>query len=98
MADAGDFYRFTTAGTGTTAHRIVLNFTHSQGDLDFILYNSAGTHLEFLRVLRIAKRFRYRVLPQGHTQFACTVIASDEPCLQSGIYVAWFDDTASHDG
>jgi len=46
MADASDFYRFTTTGAGTTAHRIVLNFTHSQGDLDIVLYNSAGTQLK----------------------------------------------------
>lgn len=45
MADASDYFKFSTTATGTSASRIVLNFTHSQGDLDIVLYNSAGRQL-----------------------------------------------------
>jgi hypothetical protein len=46
MADASDFFKFTTTATGTSTSKIVLNFTHSQGDLDVVLYNSAGSQLK----------------------------------------------------
>jgi hypothetical protein len=46
MADANDYFKFTTTATGTSTSKIVMNFTHSQGDLDVILYNSAGTQLK----------------------------------------------------
>ncbi len=46
MADASDFFKFTMTATGTSASKIVLNFTNSQGDLDIVLLNSAGRQLK----------------------------------------------------
>ncbi len=46
MADTNDFFKFTTTAAGTSTSRIVMSFTHSAGDLDIILYNSAGQQLK----------------------------------------------------
>ena len=46
MADASDYFKFTTTAASTSTNRIVLNFTHSQGDLDIVLYNSSGRQLK----------------------------------------------------
>ena len=46
MADTNDYFKFTTTAAGTSTSKIVMSFTHSQGDLDIILYNSAGTQLK----------------------------------------------------
>lgn len=43
MADANDFYKFSLSATGTGSNYVQIAFNHSQGDLDFALYNSAGT-------------------------------------------------------
>ena len=45
MADANDWYRFTTTATGTSTSRVGINFSHAQGDLDIRLYNSAGVQI-----------------------------------------------------
>lgn len=45
MADSQDWFRFTMNATGTSADFVRINFTHTQGDLDLVLYNSAGTQL-----------------------------------------------------
>jgi hypothetical protein len=45
MNDAADWFRFTTSGTGTSANSVSISFTHSQGDLDLKLFNSAGTQI-----------------------------------------------------
>lgn len=46
MADASDYFKFTTTATGTTTSNIVMSFTHSQGDLDLVLLNSSGKQLK----------------------------------------------------
>ena len=45
MRDAADWFRFTTSFTGTTSHSVAISFTHTQGDLDLKLFNSAGTQI-----------------------------------------------------
>lgn len=45
MRDAGDWFRFTTTGTGTSNSGVTINFSHAQGDLDMRLFNSSGTLL-----------------------------------------------------
>jgi subtilisin family serine protease len=45
MADAQDWYQFTTTATGTSTSSVSINFQHGLGDLDLELYNSAGTLL-----------------------------------------------------
>jgi hypothetical protein len=45
MADANDWFRFTTTATGTAASRVGINFSHAQGDLDIRLYNAAGVQI-----------------------------------------------------
>jgi len=41
-----DFYRFTTTGTGTSAHYVDVLFAHANGDVDVRLLDSAGATLE----------------------------------------------------
>jgi hypothetical protein len=43
MADAADWFRFTTSATGTASSTVSISFTNSQGNLQLALYNSAGT-------------------------------------------------------
>jgi hypothetical protein len=45
MADAADWFRFTTSATGTASNTISITFQNSQGNLQLALYNSAGTLL-----------------------------------------------------
>ena len=45
MADAADWFRFTTSATGTASNTISISFQNSQGNLQLGLYNSAGTLL-----------------------------------------------------
>lgn len=45
LLDSGDNFRFQTTTTGTVHDFVQINFTHSAGDLDFRLYNAAGTLL-----------------------------------------------------
>jgi subtilisin family serine protease len=45
MADAADWFRFTTTATGSSASRVSLSFQHAQGDLDLELYNASGSRL-----------------------------------------------------
>ena len=40
-----DVYKFTTQGVGTSAHYVRIDFTHSAGDLDMDLLDSAGNVL-----------------------------------------------------
>ena len=42
MRDGQDWFRFTTTGAATSASQVAIAFTHSQGDLDLRVYNSAG--------------------------------------------------------
>ena len=42
MADAGDWYKFTTAAAASAANYVRIDFSHSQGDLDLQLYDSIG--------------------------------------------------------
>jgi hypothetical protein len=42
LTDSADWYKFTTVATGTSTSTVTLSFTHSQGDLQLTLYNSAG--------------------------------------------------------
>jgi hypothetical protein len=42
MADASDYYRFTTTAAGTNTNYASISFQHAQGDLDFELYNASG--------------------------------------------------------
>ena len=42
MADAADWYRFSTTATGTASDSVAISFAHAQGDLDLQLYNAAG--------------------------------------------------------
>jgi hypothetical protein len=39
LTDSSDFYRFNTGATGGALHKIEVRFTHSQGDIDVVLYN-----------------------------------------------------------
>lgn len=43
MADAADWFRFTTSATGTASNSVSISFLNSQGNLQLALYNSAGT-------------------------------------------------------
>lgn len=45
MADAADWYRFTTAATGTASNSVAISFLNAQGDLDLELYNTGGQRL-----------------------------------------------------
>jgi hypothetical protein len=45
MADANDWYRFTTTATGTSTHSLMVSFLHAQGDLDVELYSASGQRL-----------------------------------------------------
>ncbi len=45
MADAGDWYRFTTRGTGGSSHNVMINFLSTLGHLDLELYNASGVRL-----------------------------------------------------
>ncbi len=45
LADAADWFSFTTGGAGTSSDFVRINFTNSQGNLALGLYNSAGTLL-----------------------------------------------------
>ncbi|QDU29844.1 hypothetical protein ETAA8_49600 [Anatilimnocola aggregata] len=45
LVDANDWFSFTTAGAGTTTHKVALAFQNSQGNLALQLYNSAGVLL-----------------------------------------------------
>src|SRR4051812_26902211 len=42
MADAADWFSFTTAATGTSAQSVSISFLNAQGNLDLELYNSSG--------------------------------------------------------
>ncbi|OYW18338.1 MAG: hypothetical protein B7Z55_10795, partial [Planctomycetales bacterium 12-60-4] len=42
MADAGDWYRFTMNGQGSSNSYVGVNFQHAAGDLDVEVYNSSG--------------------------------------------------------
>jgi hypothetical protein len=42
MADAADWYRFTTSTTGTSSNAISIAFQNSQGNLQLALYNASG--------------------------------------------------------
>jgi hypothetical protein len=42
MADAQDWFKFTTTGPGTAANFVSISFQHLQGDLDLKLYDSNG--------------------------------------------------------
>lgn len=44
-ANDQDHFKFTTTAAGTSAHSVRIAFTHSQGDIDLRLYNSAGTQV-----------------------------------------------------
>ncbi len=43
MADAADWFSFTTSATGTASNNVSISFLNSQGNLQLALYNSAGT-------------------------------------------------------
>jgi hypothetical protein len=43
MADAADWYRFTTSATGTSSNTVSISFQNSQGNLQLALYNASGT-------------------------------------------------------
>ena len=43
MADAADWFRFTTSATGTSSNTVSLSFLNSQGNLQLALYNSSGS-------------------------------------------------------
>jgi len=45
LADAADWFTFTTTGTGTSSDFVRINFTNSQGNLALELYNAAGTRI-----------------------------------------------------
>ncbi|MCC7334509.1 MAG: pre-peptidase C-terminal domain-containing protein [Pirellulaceae bacterium] len=45
MADAGDWYRFTMNGQGTSSNYVGVSFQHAAGDLDLEVYNSSGRRL-----------------------------------------------------
>ncbi|MCI0331719.1 MAG: pre-peptidase C-terminal domain-containing protein [Planctomycetes bacterium] len=45
LADAEDWFRFTTSATGTSASSVSIGFQNSLGNLQLGLYNSAGTLL-----------------------------------------------------
>jgi hypothetical protein len=42
MADAADWYRFTTTATGTANNSVSISFQNAQGNLQLALYNSSG--------------------------------------------------------
>ena len=43
MADASDYFAFTTTTAGVSGNSVSISFQHAQGDLDLELYNSVGT-------------------------------------------------------
>ncbi|MGD9636292.1 MAG: S8 family serine peptidase [Pirellulales bacterium] len=45
LADAQDYFRFTTTSTGTAASSVSISFQNAQGNLQLALYNSSGTLL-----------------------------------------------------
>jgi len=45
MADAADWYRFTTTATGTASNTVSISFQNAQGNLQLALYNASGTLL-----------------------------------------------------
>ncbi|QEH31554.1 Calx-beta domain protein [Aquisphaera giovannonii] len=45
MDDAADWFRFQTAGSGTTSNSIHIDFDKNAGDLDLVLYRADGTTL-----------------------------------------------------
>jgi hypothetical protein len=45
MADSVDWYKFTMSKAGVSGNSVVMNFQHSQGDLDLALYNIYGQRL-----------------------------------------------------
>src|SRR5207244_5710104 len=45
LADAADWFRFTTTAAGTAASSAAITFQNAQGNLDLELYNAAGTRL-----------------------------------------------------
>jgi hypothetical protein len=45
LADASDWYRFTTVAPGTSASSVSISFTNSQGNLQLALFNASGAQL-----------------------------------------------------
>jgi hypothetical protein len=45
MADANDWFRFTTTGVGTSTSNVTISFQNAQGNLQLALYNSSGSLL-----------------------------------------------------
>jgi hypothetical protein len=45
MADGVDWYRFTTAATGTSSNSISISFLNSQGNLQLALYSATGAFI-----------------------------------------------------
>jgi hypothetical protein len=45
MADANDWFRFTTTAAGTSTSNVTISFQNAQGNLQLALYNSSGSLL-----------------------------------------------------
>jgi hypothetical protein len=45
LADAADWYKFTTTATGTAANSVAINFTNAQGDLGLDLFDANGNEI-----------------------------------------------------
>jgi hypothetical protein len=45
LADAADWYRFSTTRSGTLTDHVAINFLHTQGNLNLELYNASGQRL-----------------------------------------------------
>jgi hypothetical protein len=60
-----DFFRFVTTGAGTADHYVDVQFTHTSGDVDARLLNSAGSTVAFSTGVSNTERFNLQGLAAG---------------------------------
>jgi hypothetical protein len=61
-----DWYRFTTQQTGTSSHKVRIDFTHTEGDLALALYRSDGTLIQQVDTTGKSEEIKLTGLVQGH--------------------------------
>ncbi|HZN35065.1 MAG TPA: pre-peptidase C-terminal domain-containing protein, partial [Pirellulaceae bacterium] len=65
MADAADWYRFSTTLTGTSSDNVRITFLHAQGDVDMELYNASGIRLRYSNGVTNAEQISLSGLAAG---------------------------------